>query len=680
MTIFDDNFVINYIRNDTYKKIDIEPCDELNFLYDYNEVQELYGSGLENDVYIVGTTNLQKTDMLRLLVKNLLSSGVNERNVIFIDFVMPFVRNMDIQKVISYFAKTIKNDEPLYVIINEIVLCDDWAASIKLTKEQYPFARFLCSSSISPIVHEYFYEHHDSKSKIIVLSEKNESNTKYKQERFGIFNEFKYNIKHGVCEIKGLTKQGKQRSIHIVPEFIEGYPVKIIASGAFHHRTELTEIILPNSIEFIGDYAFTYCKNLTSINFPEKLVYIGDCAFLGAAGLKVINGGTNITNIGNSAFYGTMWLVENKSDFIIIGKTLYKYNGNKDEIEIPDYIDTIGFFAFANTTIKKINLANIKKIMEGAFFNCCDLLSVDMYNIDYVSAFQFYKCVQLKNFPYSLANIGKFAFKECTALKTIRLSKTRVFDNAFENCHSISEIKDGEIFSIGICAFYNTSLKSADLTCVKSIGTFAFYKSNLKIISLDAAKDVGDYAFAENKYLTEASINPLATIGQFIFLNCDKLKSAALSGRYILNAYFGGTSPIEKLHVIGNCIDNFCRGNKKLRKIDIKGDSIGNWSFYECSSLNSVKLTIKTLGAWCFAYCDEIKEITLPSNTKFIAMNAFRYCHNLAKIIILTNEPLLFGANAFYSTSENKKFYVSDKSKYISIPIWKEYVNKIEEI
>ena len=680
MTVFDDNFTFNYIRNDTYAKIHIEPDDELNFLYDYNEVQELYGNGMENDVYIAGATNLHKTDMLRLIVKNLLSGGIDDRNVVFIDFVIPFVRSMRIQKIISYFAKTMKTDEPLYVIINEVALYEDWAESIKTIKVQYPFTRFLCSSSISPAIHEYFYDHPDNKSKIIVLSAKNESNIKYKQDHFGVFNDFKYNIKQGICEIKGLTKQGKQKSRHIVPDIIEGYPVKIISSGAFHHRTELTEIILPDSIEFIGDYAFTYCKNLSDIHLPEKLVYIGDCAFLGATGLKAINGGANIAHIGNSAFYATTWLTENKSDFVVIGKTLYKYNGKMDKIEIPRGIDTIGFYAFANTAIKTIDLSSIKKIHEGAFFNCYNLLTIDRYNIDYVGAFQFYKCIKLKNFSFIFANAGKFAFKDCVSLETVKLSEAEISDGVFENCNKLNEIDNEKLFSVGVSAFFNVPVGSLDLTFTESIGKFAFYNANLHIISLNVVKDIGDYAFADNKLLKEVSINNLANIGHSIFLNCSELKTATLGGRYILNAYFGEASPIEKLHVIGNCTDNFCRGSKQLQEVDIEGDSIGNWAFYACSSLKSVKLTAKTLGVWCFAYCDRIKEITLPNDIKFIAMNAFRYCRNLAKIIIPTNKPLHFGVNAFYSTSENKRFYVSDRNMYINVPIWKEYINEIEEI
>jgi hypothetical protein len=144
--------------------------------------------------------------------------------------------------------------------------------------------------------------------------------------------------------------------------------------------------------------------------------------------------------------------------------------------------------------------------------------------------------------------------------------------------------------------------------------------------------------------------------------------------------YFGKESPIKKLYINGDCVDNFSRENTQLQEVDIKSESIGNWAFYANTSLKSVKLTVKNLGAWSFAYCRLIDEITLSLNTEYVAMNSFRYCHNLSKITIQKENPILFGANAFYSISENKRFYVQNKNEYIKIPIWKEYTDFIEEL
>lgn len=116
--------------------------------------------------------------------------------------------------------------------------------------------------------------------------QKNASNIKHESQTFGVFEEFKYNQKGDVIEIKGLTKEGKGMTHHTVPAMINGKTVRIIASGAFHDRSEMLSIDLPDTIEMIGDYAFSKCCNLTEISLPKALTYIGDHSFLGAKNSK----------------------------------------------------------------------------------------------------------------------------------------------------------------------------------------------------------------------------------------------------------------------------------------------------------------------------------------------------------------------------------------------------------
>ncbi|EKC49163.1 hypothetical protein LEA_18533, partial [human gut metagenome] len=65
----------------------------------------------------------------------------------------------------------------------------------------------------------------------------------------------------------------------IVESDINGCPVVAIETGAFSNSA-LTEIVLPDTLEFIDRLAFSTCRNLEKINFPENLKYIGNLAFL----------------------------------------------------------------------------------------------------------------------------------------------------------------------------------------------------------------------------------------------------------------------------------------------------------------------------------------------------------------------------------------------------------------
>ena len=63
--------------------------------------------------------------------------------------------------------------------------------------------------------------------------------------------------------------------------------VVAIETGAFSNSA-LTEIVLPDTLEFIDRLAFSTCRNLEKINFPENLKYIGNLAFLGCDSLNEI--------------------------------------------------------------------------------------------------------------------------------------------------------------------------------------------------------------------------------------------------------------------------------------------------------------------------------------------------------------------------------------------------------
>ena len=64
-----------------------------------------------------------------------------------------------------------------------------------------------------------------------------------------------------------------------IPDTLAGKKVTSIGDMAFHWRSSLTSISIPNSVTSIGDYAFSWCKSLTSITIPDSVTSIGKYAF-----------------------------------------------------------------------------------------------------------------------------------------------------------------------------------------------------------------------------------------------------------------------------------------------------------------------------------------------------------------------------------------------------------------
>ena len=66
--------------------------------------------------------------------------------------------------------------------------------------------------------------------------------------------------------------------------------------------TEITNLIIPNSVTSIGYAAFRECSGLTSVTIPNSVTSIGGGAFYGCSGLTSVTIPNSVTSIGNYAF------------------------------------------------------------------------------------------------------------------------------------------------------------------------------------------------------------------------------------------------------------------------------------------------------------------------------------------------------------------------------------------
>ena len=68
-------------------------------------------------------------------------------------------------------------------------------------------------------------------------------------------------------------------------------------------NTEITDLVIPNSVTSIGSCAFCGCSGLTSITIPNSVTSIGSSAFSGCSGLTSITIPNSVTSIGSYAFH-----------------------------------------------------------------------------------------------------------------------------------------------------------------------------------------------------------------------------------------------------------------------------------------------------------------------------------------------------------------------------------------
>ncbi len=77
--------------------------------------------------------------------------------------------------------------------------------------------------------------------------------------------------------------------------------------------------------------------------------------------------------------------------------------------------------------------------------------------------------------------------------------------------------------------------------------------------------------------------------------------------------------------------------------------SIGDYAFYSCENLISVKLgnNIRIIGDYAFYYCTSLKNITIPNSVEKIENNAFDFCTSITSIS-LPDSVMFLGEYAFY--------------------------------
>ncbi len=101
--------------------------------------------------------------------------------------------------------------------------------------------------------------------------------------------------------------------------------------------TEITNLVIPNSVTSIVDYAFSGCSGLTSVTIPNSVTSIGYCVFEGCSGLTSVTIPNSVTSIGKEAFRYCSGLTS-----VTIGSGVTSIGLNAfDRVDIPTVISLI---------------------------------------------------------------------------------------------------------------------------------------------------------------------------------------------------------------------------------------------------------------------------------------------------------------------------------------------------
>lgn len=214
-----------------------------------------------------------------------------------------------------------------------------------------------------------------------------------------------------------------------------GEGIDEIGDSAFCDCSELSEVVLPDSLKIIECCAFENCTALKSFTIPKGVDEIGYNAFSGCIieSFRVDENNSKFRSDGNC-------IIDTDEKTLVVGCTF-------GVIPSDGSVDTIGDDAFSGcAALTAVEIpSGIKRIGDSAF-SCCDNL----------------ESIVLSE---GLEVIEDFAFAGCSELESVNIPSTvkKLGFGIFDDCESLSDV-----FYNGTLRQWNGIEKDGDIACISS--------------------------------------------------------------------------------------------------------------------------------------------------------------------------------------------------------------------
>ena len=429
-----------------------------------------------------------------------------------------------------------------------------------------------------------------------------------------------------------------------IPATYNDQPVKGIEDYGFYGCSNLTYVVIPDSVKTIGEYAFAYCCNIQDVQMSSGLTHIGNGAFMGC----------------------------------------YNLNG----IAIPDWVSYLGYNAFAecsNLSYVYFYGSQLTEISSSAFAYCYNLTQISLpTSLEYIDSYAFWDCgLTSLTIPASVTEIHQYAFYGCESLAGLTVASgntayrsesnciIRKSDNVLVfGCNSSVIPTNSNITEIGEYAFFGMrGLTGITIpNNITTIGYATFYDcASLTGITIPGSVTyIGDSAFACSGLASITVPASVAYLGDSAFSYCSSLS----------NITFASGSQIDS---IGSYMFNGCTN---LTSIIIPNGvtEIGHSAFSYCNKLSQVTIpnSVISIGEAAFSNCGSLTNITIPASVESIAPYAFIHCSNLATVYVERYDanpwaavPITtLGHNAFYGCNSALTIYVPNNAVSTYTSAW----------
>ncbi len=276
-----------------------------------------------------------------------------------------------------------------------------------------------------------------------------------------------------------------------MPSFYQVPNVKAITAYAFSSCNNLTNVIIPSTVEQISKYAFINCDNLEDLTLNVNPKLVESPLDIDYSGIKDLI--TTIFIPSDAVFDAGAYepLLDSAVRYEVdLSHPLYDtsdgslYSENFETL--LSVLPSRGFTTFNIT-------APTTGIGDFAFCDCKTLTNVNIYStVTSIGDGAFYNCEKLKNInlPSGLKTIGESAFENNTLLTSVVIpdSVEHIGWWAFSGCSSLKSV-----------------VLPAQLDVIND-GVFSYCYSFESVVIPDGVIKIKDYAFSNIEHLKEITI------------------------------------------------------------------------------------------------------------------------------------------------------------------------------
>lgn len=416
-----------------------------------------------------------------------------------------------------------------------------------------------------------------------------------------------------------------------------------LTTYAFEGCSQLTSIILPNSIIITTNGTFSGCSSLTSVTLSSSLQRIANSMFQDCSALTHIDIPATVTTIGQDAFKGCSSL----TSIVIPASTTTIYNSAFNNCHSLQSIDV----ELENTVYDSRNACNaIIKTETNELVIGCDNTEIPD-DVVTIGANAFYGRSQMTTIvlPASVTSIGSTAFMGCGGVMEMHVNATTppslgngVFGGSpaavnpsipvYVPCESIEDYQN----TTGWSSFTNYQ-ESDEFIC------FADPEVKAICVAHWDTNDDGQLSYAEAE-----------VVGYVALLNVFKNNTTIVTFNEL--QYFTGLNGIYSTAF---------EGCTSLQEVTLPTNThiVASRAFFGCSALRYVGNleTVQTISAKAFMYCTALTGLSFGPNLTTIGDDAFNGCTQLTYIVVECTTPPAFEyipTSTFYDVPKSIPVYV----------------------